>query len=312
MLPTESYSFVRYLAAKKSVDDRAINRHVWQTLQAGLAELSPVKPLRVLEIGAGIGTMIERMLDWGLLQRTELTALDADVGNIAHFRQRLPAWAESRGWLVERTGVDEIQLSQQERRIHILLETANLFTRLPKWLGRVQWDLLVANAFLDLVDLPSTLPLLLRLLAPSGWFYFTINYDGISLFEPAYDAALDAQIMALYHRSMDERRIDNLSSGDSRTGRHLFHYLSENGATIVAAGSSDWTVFASQGAYPQDEAYFLRFILATIQRELYGHPELPSADLTRWIRARSAQIDRGELVYIAHQLDFAGQVGSNP
>jgi hypothetical protein len=59
--------------------------------------------------------------------------------------------------------------------------------------------------------------------------------------------------------------------------------------------------------YPADEAYFLRHILHTIDEELKRHAEISRSELSAWIQARSAEIDRGELVYIAHQLDFAGR-----
>ena len=39
-------------------------------------------------------------------------------------------------------------------------------------------DVLIANAVLDLVDVPAVLPGLLQLLAPGGVYWFTINYDG--------------------------------------------------------------------------------------------------------------------------------------
>ena len=55
-----TYSLSRYLAAKKSVDDRALN---WQVLAApgsGSATSDPQQPLRILEVGAGIGSMVER------------------------------------------------------------------------------------------------------------------------------------------------------------------------------------------------------------------------------------------------------------
>ena len=63
--------FQRYLSAKKSVDDRALNQHVWQSLHAALCiQSEPAAPLRVIEIGAGIGTMVERM-DIGLEDKTD-------------------------------------------------------------------------------------------------------------------------------------------------------------------------------------------------------------------------------------------------
>ncbi len=95
MKPTD-YSFTRYLAAKKSIDDRSLNRYVWEQLAAALPPASPDNPLRVIEIGAGIGTMIERALEWGLLHNADYTALDNQPENLAAARLRLEAWANSR------------------------------------------------------------------------------------------------------------------------------------------------------------------------------------------------------------------------
>ena len=54
--------FVRYLAAKQTVDDRALNAHVYETLRAAL----PPGPLDVLEVGAGAGAMLDRLATRGL------------------------------------------------------------------------------------------------------------------------------------------------------------------------------------------------------------------------------------------------------
>ncbi len=58
------YSFLRYLRAKKTVDDRALNAGVWAQLAAHLGARDDV---RILEAGAGIGTMIERLIERRLL-----------------------------------------------------------------------------------------------------------------------------------------------------------------------------------------------------------------------------------------------------
>ena len=63
--------------------------------------------------------------------------------------------------------------------------------------------MLIANAVLDLVDVPAVLPGLLRLLVPGGVYWFTINYDGESIFAPGHPH--DDQVMRAYHRDMDER-----------------------------------------------------------------------------------------------------------
>jgi hypothetical protein len=166
----------------------------------------------------------------------------------------------------------------------------------------------VAHAFLDLVDLGAAVPGLLGLLAPGGFFYFTLNFDGATVFEPALDPDLDRLIETLYHRHMDQRRVQGRPSGGSHTGRRLFGELRAAGGTVLAAGSSDWLVFPGPDGYPGDEAYFLDFILHTIQQALEGHAKLPQAGFRDWLARRQAQIQRRELVYLAHQLDFFGKV----
>jgi hypothetical protein len=79
------------------------------------------------------------------------------------------------------------------------------------------------------------------------------------------------------------------------------------GASLLAAGASDWVVHAQAMGYPDGEAEFLRHIVDTITAELGQHPEIPPAGLAAWADLRRRQIDHAELVYIAHQLDFLGR-----
>ncbi len=302
------YSFTRYLAAKKTVDDRALNRHVWQSLLDALPAPAPGRILRVLEIGAGIGTMVERAWEWGLLAgEVAYTAIDADAGNIVEANRRLPAWAASRG--IAATSADEgvVTLAAPGQRTVVTLETIDLYDFIARERGQQTWDLLIAHAFLDLVDIPATLPPLFSLLEPGGMFTFTLNFDGVTALEPVLDPSLDAQIEALYHRTMDERVVGGRRSGDSRSGRHLIHHLRAAGASILDAGSSDWVVFPGPEGYPADEAYFLHFIIHTIQGALNAHPELDAGRFAAWAEQRHAQIEREELVYIAHQIDVVGR-----
>jgi hypothetical protein len=158
------------------------------------------------------------------------------------------------------------------------------------------------------MDIPATLPLLFSLLRPGGLFYFTLNFDGATILQPPIEAAFDAHIEWLYHRTMDERVTAGKPSGDSQSGRHLFQHLRQAGAQILAAGSSDWVVFADEAGYASDEAYFLHFIVETMRGALAGHSELDNGRFRDWIAHRHAQIEAGELVYIAHQLDFFGRL----
>jgi len=247
-MPPQTFSFTRYLASKKTVDDRALNAHVWQTLAAVL----PAGHLNVLEVGAGIGTMAERVAERGLLTRAHYTVLDELAENIAVARERLAA---------------------SPLNLEFQMAEALEFCAQPEQRGR--YDLLIAHAFLDLLDLRSALPVLLAALKPGGVFYFTLNFDGGTVLQPEIERALDDQIEALYHRTMDERLTHGQPSGDSR--------------------------------YPADEAYFLHFIIHTLHGALCGHPELNRERFEQWIAQRHAQIERGELVYIAHQMDFVGK-----
>jgi SAM-dependent methyltransferase len=280
------YDFPHYLSAKKTVDDRALNAHVGQILRRHL----PSQPT-ILEIGAGIGTMVERLVEQQFVSSAIYTAIDNQAENIASAQQRL---------------------AQLPAEIQLKLEAIDLFDFIQREQGKQQWDLLIAHAFLDLMDIPATLPQLFALLKPGGLFYFSINFDGMTTLEPAIDPALDAQIEQLYHQTMDDRLTNGKRSGDSRSGRHMFSTLRRAGATILAAGGSDWVVFAKPDeypaeGYPADEKYFLQFIVETMHRALKDHPALDSEQFAAWVAQRQAQIEAGELVYIAHQLDFLGR-----
>lgn len=291
----EYHCYSRYLAAKKEIDDRSLNRHVWQTLSHQWAQ-NP--PSRILEVGAGIGTMVERVLDWGLLQSADYHTLDHSPQNSAVLHHRL----QKRGFLQLTP-----QLLQQEQ-FAVHTHTADLFSFLQQGLDGKKWEAIIAHAFLDLFDLEKLLPLLAASLCEGGYFYFTLNFDGITAFEPAIDPPFDALIEQCYHETMDTRLLNGQPSGDSRTGRHLLRRLQAMGATILAAGSSDWVIYADQpGKYSADGDYFLHFIVATIQQALANHPSIPTDRFEQWIEQRHRQIDNGELIYLAHQIDVAAK-----
>ena len=292
-----TFDYARYLAAKTTVDDRALNRHVL----AELCRLMSAGAPRVLEVGAGLGTMVARLLDWGTVCAGEYILLDADRQLLDRSRLWLRDWAATRGLRSE-----SLQDGLRVGDLRVRLVHAELGSYLKASHGSAA-DLLIANAVLDLVDVPAVLPGLLRLLVPGGVYWFTINYDGESIFMPGHPH--DDQVMQAYHRDMDERFRYGRPAGESQTGRRLFHHLGAAGAPALAAGSSDWVVHAGpDGNYPGDEAYFVRSILNTIQDALHSrHDRVEPTDLADWLAERRRQLAAGELVYIAHQLDFAGR-----
>ena len=321
-------SYPRYLAAKKRLDDRSLNRQVWQRFTELLPQTAKDRPLRLLEVGAGIGTMIERVLEERLLSRATYTAIDADVASIGEAARRLPGWAAQHGLRVSPARLPGS--SSQERRwrlrlppghsagpdavrdVMVELEAVELSAFVRREQGKQTWDVLLAHAFLDLVDMASVLPELVSVLSPGGLVYSTLAFDGATIFQPQIEPRLDAQIETLYHRTMDRRHGAGARSGGSRAGRQLFGHMRTAGLEVVAAGSSDWVAFAGPDGYPADEAYFLGCILDTLETALDGHAELDARRFADWLARRRAQLEDGSLVYIAHQLDLLGRLPKKP
>ncbi len=266
---TPEFRYPRYLEAKRTVDDRALNRHVLQSLQDGLDEGSR---LRVLEVGGGTGSMVRRLSSWGVLSAADYTLVDRDSEALAALPSEAPAGID----------LEPIHADISE----FLRETDKDF------------DLVVAHAVLDLIDLEEFLPLLWSRCGPEARFWFTINFDGESVFLPPLPE--DAAIWQAYHASMNRR------PGSSHAGRKLFSQLAASGARIETAGSSDWVVHARDGAYQHDEAYFAQHIIHTVDCELRDDPPVPKPTFDAWIAARYQHVTDAELVYIAHQLDFTG------
>lgn len=195
-----------------------------------------------------------------------------------------------------------------------------------------EWDALIGMALLDVLDLDG-LETLLGALAPGGTYYFPITFDGGTRFRPSHPA--DRTIERRYHAHMDAK-----PGGSSRTGGDALARLRRiEGASLLGVAGSDWVVRPVAGAetgeqpafespYPGDEAFFLRYILDTVEEAVGevidgtvgesaaigvtpGDPaEDPAAELDEWLARRREQVDDGELVYLTHQLDLLGQVDS--
>jgi SAM-dependent methyltransferase len=305
--PTLS-DYIRYLAAKKALDDRSLNRRVWDQLVQAVRNRSNLNPLRVLEVGCGIGTMLERLLDWGLLTRVAYTGIDMEAEFINEARRRLHGYAAEQNDNLAVPQGAPMQITTPNLDIRVTLECINLFDFIEREQGKSYWNLLIAHAVLDLIDLPTALPRLLSLLVPGGLFYFTLNFDGATILEPPVEPDLDRLIETLYHRTMDTRRCQDRPAGSSFTGRRLLSSLAALKARLLAAGSSDWIVFPGTDGYPADEAFFLHAIIDTIGRALHHHLELEPGRLEDWLGRRHCQIDSNELIYIAHQLDVLGYI----
>lgn len=163
-----------YLQAKRSVDDRALNRRVLGHVTGFLDERD--EPA-VLEVGAGTGAMIVRALAWDLLpDGTHYTAIEIDPDNVAVARETVQSVATDAGYRVDgRNG--EYRLVRDDRELTVVVREADAFAFVERTART--WDLLIGAAFADLV--PASAIERLVTVVPDGACYFPITFDGLTL-----------------------------------------------------------------------------------------------------------------------------------
>jgi hypothetical protein len=182
---------MRYLAAKRSVDDRALNWQVWQRLVAALPRATTEQPLHILEVGAGIGSMVERLLAGDVLTHATYTAIDKAPALLTEAHRRLFQWADDRGFQVDKDLQGKLHFRRLGRHITIETEAIDVAHFMAREHGRRAWDLMIGQAFLDLIDMPTTLPGLCSLVRPDGLLYFPTTFDGDTVFQPESDTEFD-------------------------------------------------------------------------------------------------------------------------
>lgn len=285
----QQYTYPRYLRSKRTVDDRALNRDVMETV---LASLPSDRPVRIAELGGGVGTMVDRLIETGRISSADYLLVDTESEFLDEARGLAPQWKQGRTRNVPTPTPG------------VSFDVSTQHSPLENWVREESstYDLIIAHAVLDLVDVQAVLPRLLHRLTTRGVFWPTINFDGETIFMPKDPR--DNALMDAYHLSMDERVRDGMPAGSSTAGRELFEHIRTAGGSIARAGSSDWVVFGDASGYESDEAYFAHHIIHTVEQELGTHPTLASS-VRGWGELRHAQVESGELVYIAHQLDFA-------
>lgn len=309
---TVDFDSIAYLEAKKSIDDRALNRGVWECLRKYLSADANLEPLRVLELGAGIGTMVERLVEGRMLNRpTVYWAVDADPACTREIPRRLKHWSLRLPIEMEPAEASVYRFTTPQGGLQLHVKTADVNALAAEPLKDPAFDLLLAHSFMDLVDIPALLPALMGRLKPGGLLYFTLNFDGVTALLPTISPTFDKKIIRLYHRSMDERIVDGKPSGDSKAGRHLLLLLLQHEAEILAAGASDWIVCPGGRAYSESETVFLHCMVDFFDKELRHHPQLNAERFGTWIAERRAQIERGALVFMAKQIDILAQKTPN-
>ena len=285
---SENYTAVRYLKAKAVVDDDALNARVYDALAQGISDMGG-RPIRVIELGAGVGSTFRRLFERGLLSSGEYTMVDLDSESLEE-ASRVVDGAVGSG-------------RHENLSVDFVVADAVAYLQGEAGAGRLA-DVIIAQALVDLLNVPEFLEAAANALRPGGLLYLPITFDGETVFEPTANAVLNARVIDNYHRAMDDRRTPNgLPTGGCKAGRALFSEIPQAGLEIAAAGSSDWVVYPQDGGYPGDVAYFLHHIINFVWETLSENAVVFSAGLEEWVAGRHRQVELGELVYIAHQLD---------
>jgi SAM-dependent methyltransferase len=331
--------FERYLDAKATVDDRALDRRVLGRVRDDLrASPSPT----VLEAGTGTGAFLRRFLGFEGLPDCTYVAVDTDADLLATARERVLARARDLGFeasVVDPTVTDPVSgigpaadagsdddaavdgdgdgdgdgdTDEDDDRTGDAVTVAALRLRGP---ARVDvrlvagdalavaaagsWDLLVAQAFVDLLT-PDQVDRLVSGVVDGGGVYFPITFDGGTTFAPSHPA--DERIVAAYHATMTDESDTRLGA---TAGRRLLALLPDLGVDPDAVGGSSWVVAPRAGAYPADESYFLRVIVETVADAVRG--AVPSETVDAWLDARRRQRADGSLRFVARNLDLYGR-----
>ncbi|SFR33025.1 class I SAM-dependent methyltransferase [Halogeometricum limi] len=298
--------FQRYLRAKETVDDRAFDPRVRRAVRSDLAARSGT--VRLLDAGAGTGPFLRRLLTWDDVPDLTYVAVDADETSLELGARLVEERARELRYSVDTDGS-----TPENPAFDVLgdtLATLSLRGRNAVDVRFVRadaldaadaggWTVVVAQAFVDLLG-PDEVDRLLAGLVSGGRFYFPITFDGGTAFAPGHDA--DDAVLAAYH--------DTMHAGDrwgSRAGRRLESHLDSRGVDYVA-GDSDWHVRPVGGAYPADEAAFLRTIVDTVGDAVRGHVD--EVVRATWLTARRRQLAERTLEYVAKNRDVSGRVGS--
>jgi SAM-dependent methyltransferase len=333
-------AFDAYLEAKRALDERSVHGPTWRAYLEFLRLRDPTafstRPRSVLELGCGLGAMLDRTLlglgrdlDLPLPFSLSYLAVDSSAERLEALRSRSGA---------TRTGDPGEPRLELETRAGDALEELHRLARE----GR-RFDAVVSHAFADLVDIPRLCAAAAAVLVPGGVFYHSLVFDGITAFLPAafseQEREEDERYIAIYHRSMRRPWDGTITPGHAgASGRRLLALLSAPPWRLASAGPSDWIVVPrvnSAGSRPigvPDEeelvvSAMLGFFAQSIPAELAGarldhassgdagpydgglyegdwQAEADREDFETWLHEKRECLARGELGFYAHNLDI--------
>jgi hypothetical protein len=118
---------------------------------------------------------------------------------------------------------------------------------------------------------------------------------------------LDEKVIRLYHDSMRQRNLAlGIPGGEYCSGGKLAPIWQRCGGEVVSFGPSDWVICPRQGRYREEERHLLQTILNFVAQALRGYSDLAPEEANFWIRERKRQLEDGQLIFVACNLDFLG------
>lgn len=287
-----------FLQAKFPLDQRSLNQHVWEIFAALTAQY---KPLNVLDVGTGTGSMLRRLIQIHQCGTLTLTGLDRDADLLRTAARNIADLLQQGGFTLDPEAPHPAAWKQQHT-----IEFIPICAALADLVGDAShYHMITAHAFMDLVPLAPCLTRFNDWLRPGGVFYGTINYDGETvIFPPYHDTDFEDRILAEYDASMERRRERGEATGGAQCGRRLYRALQQSGFQVIAYGSSDWNITPVAGSYRDDDRVVLHYLLQWIFGEAEQNPAIDTKQLTAWRQCRQRQLANGELGIIIHQVDI--------
>lgn len=242
---TAGMDYVRYLKSKRTVDDRALDEHVLQDAENYFQEQCALRdqsrPLRVVEVGAGVGAMCCRLHQRGTFSkcgRVEYLLIDFKAEVILEAKNIIQEM------VLGSSATQEANRYETSLKVHPYVNESDplsvhhlrsgkvgeMNSKLKLDLSAVQlnenfsvsfavcdalefaethadyFDIVIAAAVLDLWELTQSVPRLLSMLRSDGLnaYYFPINFDGTTALSPPTSEGLDfdGRMEVDFHKAM--------------------------------------------------------------------------------------------------------------
>ena len=279
-----NHARTRYLESKRSVDQTALS----EVVRTSFVDAVPPNP-SIVEVGCGTGVTVPRLFEWGISDAA-YKGIDQSQTLIDFAEDVRPRELANQGHSVAETddgfsiGPFEAQFDRGE---------------VPAALADEQdHDVVMAQAFLDLVSIEQFFTAAVEALTPGGLIYAPITFDGATMFYPSHPA--DHAVEKGFHRRMGSTDDQAVTAG-----RESIEVCRRLNGPLRAVRSSDWIVRPDGRGYPRDEAFFLSCILGFIEQSVESLDGPHRLD--EWLQTRRRQLDNADLMYVAHQFDILYQ-----